>query len=111
MFGFETYDSTGKVTFSTNDSTYLVVRTIIIPGKDVTVSNGQHFYAVRMPVGFTEILPTLYPVEVLDPATGAVMPTLKTTIYNTVTPPAATLEVTQPAESICPTCMLVVLGR
>ena len=111
MTGFETYDASGKLTFSTRDSTYLVVRTKIIPAIRNHPNNKHHVVTTGLPADFTDIKVTMYPTTTLQPSTGATMPSFSYVVRRFANSVVVTATVRQPANRVYPPCVLVILGN
>ena len=111
MTGFETYDASGKLTFSTRDSTYLVVRTKIIPGISNSSKDKSHSLSFYLPKEFTNAKATIYPTTTLHPSTGAIMPLLYFKTNNSNPKLWVSITVLQTANRVYPPCMLVILGN
>ena len=111
MTGFETYDASGNLTFSTRDSTYLVVRTKIIPG--ISNPSNDRSYSVRffLPKEFTNAKATIYPTTTLHPSTGAIMPRLSFGAFNHYTRLWVNATIRQKKNRVYPPCVLVILGN
>ena len=109
MTGFETYDATGKLTFSTRDSTYLVVSTRLIPGGTFTVGNSVERTTV-LPEGFTDAKVVMYPTTTLHPSTGAVMPDLHYSVTHN-NRLEVFVAIDHSGGKTYPPCVLVILGN
>ena len=111
MIGFETYDETGRLTFSTRDSTYLVVHTKKIDGVYNSASHRVSIMNFPLPEEFTNAKVTIYPMTILHPSTGAIMPYLSYNVLADITRLTVKVKIVQEAGRIYPDCLLVILGN